>query len=112
VFSFQPSAFSFQLEDYPGIFHNNASFLSPFDTFPCTRLGLLTDESLIWHGLHTYAASPNYREGQISVTQGVLDTGASFAEVEATLKEMVNNGYVSVDNHPVSGIVVYRFVEL
>ncbi|NEP57457.1 MAG: hypothetical protein F6K31_10590, partial [Symploca sp. SIO2G7] len=52
------------------------------------------------------------RGGQISVTQGVLDTSASFAEVEATLKEMVNNGYVSVDNHPVSGIVVYKFVEL
>lgn len=52
------------------------------------------------------------RGGQISVTQGVLDTSISFAEVEATLKEMVNNGYVCVDNHPVSGIVVYKFVEL
>ncbi|NER48256.1 MAG: TM2 domain-containing protein [Symploca sp. SIO1A3] len=52
------------------------------------------------------------RGGQISVTQAVLDTSASFAEVEATLKEMVNNGYVSVDNHPVSGVVVYQFVEL
>ncbi len=56
--------------------------------------------------------SAHDRGGQISVTQGVLDTSANFAEVEATLKEMVNNGYVSVDNHPVSGIVVYKFIEL
>jgi len=54
----------------------------------------------------------NDRGGQISVTQGVLDTSASFTEVEATLKEMVNNGYVYVDNHPISGIVVYKFIEL
>jgi hypothetical protein len=52
------------------------------------------------------------RGGQISVTQGVLDTGASFAEVEATLKAMVQTGYVTVDNHPASGVVIYDFIEL
>jgi hypothetical protein len=50
--------------------------------------------------------------GKISVTQGVLDTGASFAEVEAVLKQMVKSGYASVDNHPRTGAVIYHFLEL
>jgi TM2 domain-containing membrane protein YozV len=52
------------------------------------------------------------RDGKLSVTQGVMDTGASFAQVETTLKEMVKSGYVKVDNHPLSGVVVYEFIEL
>lgn len=52
------------------------------------------------------------RGGKISVTQGALDTGASFMEVEAALKEMVKTGYVLVDNHPVTGVVLYEFIEL
>lgn len=52
------------------------------------------------------------RGGQLSITQGVLDTGASFAEVEATLKDMLKKGYVTLDNHPVSGVVLYDFIEL
>lgn len=51
-------------------------------------------------------------DGKLSVTQGVMDTGASFAQVEATLKEMVKSGYVGVDNHPASGVVIYKFMEL
>ncbi|NEP45975.1 MAG: NINE protein [Okeania sp. SIO2H7] len=50
--------------------------------------------------------------GKLSVTQGVLATGANFAEVEATLKEMLKSGYVSVDNDPKTGIVVFEFHEL
>jgi len=52
------------------------------------------------------------RGGKISVTQGVMDTEASFKEVEAALKEMVENGYVMVGNHPETGVVIYDFVEL
>ena len=52
------------------------------------------------------------RNGKLSVTQGVMDTGAGFAAVEATLKEMVKSGYVGVDNHPDTGVVVYHFLEL
>ena len=52
------------------------------------------------------------RDGKLSVTQGVMDTEASFAEVEAVLKEMVKSGYVRVDNHPLTGVVVYEFLEL
>ena len=50
--------------------------------------------------------------GKISVTQAVLDTGASFTEVEAVLKQMVKAGYARVDNHPRTGAVIYHFLEL
>jgi TM2 domain-containing membrane protein YozV len=52
------------------------------------------------------------RDGKLSVTQGVLDTGADFTEVEATLKEMVRTGYVDVGNDPDSGVIFYEFREL
>ena len=52
------------------------------------------------------------RNGTLSVTQGVMDTGASFSEVEAVLKEMLKSGYVKIDNHPITGVVVYEFIEL
>ena len=52
------------------------------------------------------------RGGFLSVTQAVMDTEASFAEVEATLKEMLKTGYVAIDNHPDSGVVIYHFLEL
>ncbi|MEO1095540.1 MAG: TM2 domain-containing protein [Cyanobacteria bacterium J06638_28] len=52
------------------------------------------------------------RKGQLSVTQAVMDTGFSFAETESLLQDMVKSGYVGVDNHPQTGIVVYRFEEL
>ncbi len=50
--------------------------------------------------------------GKLSITQGVMATGANFAEVEETMKEMLKTGYVSVDNHPETGIVIYDFHEL
>ena len=52
------------------------------------------------------------RGGKLSVTQAVMDTEASFAEVEATLKEMVKSGYLCIDNHPDTGVVLYDFIEL
>lgn len=50
--------------------------------------------------------------GSITVTQGVKATKASFAEVEATLKEMLKSGYVKIDNDPITGAVTYHFHEL
>lgn len=50
--------------------------------------------------------------GKISVTQGVLATGKGFKEVETALIEMVKTGYVSVDNDPKTGIVVYSLHEI
>lgn len=52
------------------------------------------------------------RGGKLSVTQAVMDTGASFSEVEEILKEMLQKGYVGIDNHPDTGIVIYHFLEL
>lgn len=52
------------------------------------------------------------RGGKLSVTLGVMDTGATFAEVETALKQMLKSGYVSVDNHPDTGVVIYEFTEL
>lgn len=50
--------------------------------------------------------------GHLSVTQAVLDTSMEFEEVESLLTEMVKAGYAGVDNHPETGVVVYRFDEL
>ncbi|BAB74997.1 NINE protein [Anabaena sp. FACHB-709] len=50
--------------------------------------------------------------GGLTVTQGVKATGASFTEVEATLKEMLKSGYVKIDNDPITGAVTYHFYEL
>ncbi len=50
--------------------------------------------------------------GELTVTQGVMASGKSFDEVEKCLRDMVDQGYVDVDNAPGSGVVVYRFPEL
>ena len=52
------------------------------------------------------------RGGKISVTQGVMETGASFAEVESTLQDMLKTGYVGIDNDPDTGVVLYTFLEM
>lgn len=58
--------------------------------------------------LHAAAA----QGGKLSVTQGVMATGADFERVEKVLNDMVKKGYVSITNHPESGIVIYDFHEL
>ncbi|MDZ7958441.1 MAG: NINE protein [Aulosira sp. DedQUE10] len=50
--------------------------------------------------------------GYLTVTKGVKATGASFAQVEAALKEMFKSGYVKIDNDPITGAVTYHFHEL
>jgi TM2 domain-containing membrane protein YozV len=52
------------------------------------------------------------RGGNLTVTQGVKATGASFAEVEATLREMLKSGYIKLDNDPITGAVTYNFHDL
>jgi hypothetical protein len=52
------------------------------------------------------------RGGKISVTQGVLDTGADFPEVEATLMGLAKKGHVDIQNDARSGAVVYAFPDL
>ncbi|HEY9887175.1 MAG TPA: NINE protein [Candidatus Obscuribacterales bacterium] len=50
--------------------------------------------------------------GQISVTQAVLETGMEFEEVEELLRSMLKSGYAAIDNHPTTGVIIYRFDEL
>ncbi|XGV95794.1 MAG: NINE protein [Leptolyngbya sp. BL-A-14] len=52
------------------------------------------------------------RGGKLSVTHGVMETGASFAQVEAALMHMVREGYVDITNDPETGVVMYDFKEL
>lgn len=52
------------------------------------------------------------RGGKITVTQGVMDTSASFDEVRDCLRRMVEQGYADVGNAPDSGVVLYTFDEL
>lgn len=52
------------------------------------------------------------RGGKISVTEAVLDTGVGFERVKSALQEMVRQGYVAIDNHPQTGVVIYDFWEL
>lgn len=50
--------------------------------------------------------------GRLSVTQGVLETGVLFGDVERVLQSMVKSNYVYMDNDPVTGVVVYVFKEI
>lgn len=52
------------------------------------------------------------RDGQLSVTEGVMATGKSFTAVEAALDAMAKSGYVGISNHADTGAVVYTFGEL
>ncbi len=52
------------------------------------------------------------RGGKLSVTQGVMATGASFEEVEKVLHQMLKSGYVGIGNDPETGIILYDFHEL
>lgn len=51
-------------------------------------------------------------DGRLTVTQGVMATGMDWERVETCLRDMVQAGYVDVDNEPGSGVIVYVFHEL
>jgi hypothetical protein len=50
--------------------------------------------------------------GRLSVTEGVMETGVPFADVERVLQTMVASGYVYMDNDSTTGVVVYVFKEI
>ena len=52
------------------------------------------------------------RGGKLSITQAVMATGASFAQVEAAMQEILRSGYASITNDPETGVVLYHFHEL
>jgi hypothetical protein len=45
------------------------------------------------------------------VTQGVMETGKSFLEVERVLNQMAESGYVFTRNNPETGVLEYVFKE-
>jgi hypothetical protein len=67
------------------------------------------DKESLRRKLLTAAAA---RNGQLSVTEGVMETGKPFAAVEAELDAMARSGYVGISNDPDSGRVIYTFGEL
>jgi hypothetical protein len=52
------------------------------------------------------------RNGQLSVTEGVMATGKAFDVVEAELDAMAKSGYVGISNDPDTGMVIYTFGQL
>ncbi|ETX08040.1 MAG: hypothetical protein ETSY2_07680 [Candidatus Entotheonella gemina] len=50
--------------------------------------------------------------GALTVTQGVMATGATFTRVEKTLNLMVASGYVFTRNNPETGLLEYVFTEM
>lgn len=50
--------------------------------------------------------------GRLTVTDCVLETGSTFAEVEAQLKSLVTSGYAAVTNDFETGILIYEIPEL
>lgn len=51
-------------------------------------------------------------QGRLSVTQGVIETGVPFAEVERVLQHMIKSSYVYMENDPATGVIVYVFKEI
>lgn len=52
------------------------------------------------------------RHGSLSVTQGVVDTGADFSEVQTALLNLAKKGHADIENDPKTGAVTYVFHEL
>ena len=50
--------------------------------------------------------------GCLTVTQGVMETGAPFAEVEQALQAMVAAGYVYTRDNIDTGVIEYVFTEM
>ncbi len=50
--------------------------------------------------------------GRLTVTQGVMETNATFLEVEQALQAMVASGYVYTRDNVETGVLEYVFTEL
>lgn len=92
--------------------HNLLEPSSPQSTLRATLKQVLkprlTDDDLMLALLR----AAQQHGGRLSVTEGVLETGAPFVEVERVLKAMATSGYVYVDNDPATGVVIYVFKEI
>ena len=52
------------------------------------------------------------RNGRLTVTQAVMDTGIAFNSAKVLLQEMVEAKYVSAETNSSTGTVTYLFHEL
>ncbi len=50
--------------------------------------------------------------GCLTVTQGVMETSATFAEVEQALQAMMGSGYVYMRDNVDTGVIEYVFTEM
>ncbi len=50
--------------------------------------------------------------GRLTVTQGVMETSATFAEVEQALQAMMASGYVYTRDNVDTGVIEYVFTEM
>lgn len=78
-----------------------------FASQPSVPTALSQDQLMI-----KLAQVAQHHQGQLTVTRAVIETGANFEQVEKTFLEMLKKGYVQVDNHPETGVVIYHFQEL
>ncbi len=62
--------------------------------------------------IHQLVKAAAIRQGKISVTQAVMDTGMSFNQVETLFTQLVQSGYVSRYKDIHTGVVIYEFNEL
>lgn len=51
-------------------------------------------------------------KGRLLVTDCVLETGATFEEIELQLTNLVKSGYAHITNDTASGVIVYEIPEL
>ncbi|ELR96332.1 TM2 domain-containing protein [Gloeocapsa sp. PCC 73106] len=58
------------------------------------------------------AKAAHKKQGKLSLTEAVIETDISFTKAEVALEEMVKRGYISVENHPETGVVIYNFADL
>lgn len=58
------------------------------------------------------AKAAQKKQGKLSLTEAVIETNISFSKAEKILTEMVQRGYISVENHPETGVVIYHFLDL
>jgi hypothetical protein len=81
------------------------------------RLGMEEQRLMLGPGegqslMHALLKAAAARKGLITLSEAVMDTGRSFEDVEAELDTLCHRGCVTLENDPVSGVVVYRFGEL
>ncbi|MBI5494746.1 MAG: TM2 domain-containing protein [Deltaproteobacteria bacterium] len=62
--------------------------------------------------MHELLRAAATRNGAITLSEAVMDTGADYAAVDEELTALMRRGVAVVENHAETGVVIYRFPEL